>query len=220
MPYFKTSNINILLIHIPKTGGSSVEYYFSKKFGIPLNQKSLYERLSPEIIEKNKLTINSSLQHMTFQTILNNNNYFNIDFNNNINELEIITIVRNPYERIISDLFFMGRIFQHNTNEEIFVKMQIYLNSSNVNTDNHNLPQHVFIKDNTNNMIPNIKILKTETLNKEMYSLGFTDFNLVVNPNRYGKINYYDYLNNDSIKLINDFYDEDFRLFGYEKKIV
>ena len=42
MPYFKDNNINILFIHIPKTGGSSLEVYFSKKFNIPLNNKSLF----------------------------------------------------------------------------------------------------------------------------------------------------------------------------------
>jgi len=32
MPYFNNVNgYNILLIHIPKTGGSSLEHYFSKK---------------------------------------------------------------------------------------------------------------------------------------------------------------------------------------------
>ena len=42
MPYFKNDNINILFIHIPKTGGSSLENYFSSKFGIELNKKSLH----------------------------------------------------------------------------------------------------------------------------------------------------------------------------------
>lgn len=42
MPYFKNNNVNILFIHIPKTGGSSVENYFSSKFNIPLNNTSLY----------------------------------------------------------------------------------------------------------------------------------------------------------------------------------
>lgn len=42
MPYFENENINVLFIHIPKTGGTSLEHYFSSKFKIPLNNKSLY----------------------------------------------------------------------------------------------------------------------------------------------------------------------------------
>jgi hypothetical protein len=40
MPYFKNENINLLFIHIPKTGGTSVEQYFSKKYNVELNYKS------------------------------------------------------------------------------------------------------------------------------------------------------------------------------------
>ena len=32
MPYFHNNYVNLLFIHIPKTGGSSLEIYFSKKF--------------------------------------------------------------------------------------------------------------------------------------------------------------------------------------------
>jgi hypothetical protein len=51
-----------------------------------------------------------------------------------------------------------------------------------------------------------------------MHGLGYTDFNRYenVNENKHN-INYYSYLNNDSIKLINDFYDYDFILFNYPK---
>ena len=38
MPYFK--KINLLFIHIPKTGGTSIENYFYKKYDIERNVQS------------------------------------------------------------------------------------------------------------------------------------------------------------------------------------
>lgn len=100
MPYFKTNNKNVLFIHIPKTGGTSVEHYLSEKYSLPLNHKNLYG-----IIQNNEyININSSLQHLSFKEIIKNKKYFNLDLKN----LKIFTIVRNPYDRIISQLFFDG----------------------------------------------------------------------------------------------------------------
>ena len=56
-----------------------------------------------------------------------------------------------------------------------------------------------------------------------MINLGYTDFNehvkTISNINTEGK-NYYDFLNNNSIQLINEFYDYDFILFNYTKIVI
>jgi hypothetical protein len=213
MPYFRNNDVNLLFIHVPKSGGTSLERYFSSKFNIPLNEKSLYMFLDEETALKNNIIINSSLQHMTHQTICKYKTEFDIDFNN----IKIITIVRNPYERIISDLFFLSKITVNNSKEQVFYIIQTYLLSDDV--DNHNIPQHVFITDDNKELIPNIHVLRTETLTTDMHKLGYTDFNYHEHANK-EKVDYYDYLNNDSIKLINDFYDDDFRLFNYTKNPV
>jgi hypothetical protein len=212
MPYFKNKNVNILFIHIPKTGGSSLENYFSKKFNILLNDKSLYMFLDSNIKTKNNIHIHSSLQHMTLQTIIKYKFFFNINFN----KIGIITIVRNPYQRIISDLFFFSKITVNSSTEEVFDIIKTYLVS---NLDNHNIPQYMFITDNNKKLFPNIYILHTETLTTDMHKLGYNDFNVHSNTNAV-QVNYLNYLNNDSIKLINDFYDYDFVLFNYTKMTV
>jgi hypothetical protein len=109
MPYFKNNNVNILFIHIP-----SIEVYFSSKFNIPLNNKSLFNLLKPEFTEY--LTLNSSMQHLPYKVIFKNKKLFNINFNN----IKIITIVRNPYERIISDLFYLSKITINASKEEVY----------------------------------------------------------------------------------------------------
>ena len=210
MPYFKNHNVNILFIHIPKTGGSSVEVYFSKKFNILLDGKSLFMYMDEKTKLNENISINSSLQHITYNQIVKYNKVFNIDFNN----IKIITIVRNPYERFISDLFFYLKININTSKEEVFNIINEYLVSNNY--DNHNLPQHIFITNDNKELINNIHILKTENLINDMHNLGYTDFNVFEQIN-INKVNYYDYLNDKTIKIINEFYDLDFKLFNYSK---
>ena len=211
MPYFKNDNVNVLFIHIPKTSGSSIENYFSYKFNIPLNNNSLFDAVDNELQMKENMIINSSLQHITYNQIVKYSKVFNINFNN----IKIITIVRNPYERIISDLFYFLKINVNTSKEEVFDIIKEYLVSNKC--DNHNIPQHNFITDDNKELIPNIHILKTENLTSDMISLGYTDFNRFDHSNPNKNVNYYNYLNNKSIEIINDFYHFDFILFNYDK---
>jgi hypothetical protein len=208
MPYFKNNDVNILFIHIPKTGGSSLETYFSNKYNIPLNEESLY-------MMSTKLSLTSSLQHITYETIMKYKELLNIDMDG----IKIITIVRNPYERIINDLCFLNKMNINNTKEEIFDIIKQYLTSNDL--DNHNIPQYMFITNEEKEIIPNIHILHTESLTNDMHELGYCDFAEYQNVNTKLKGNYIsNYLNDDSIKLLNDFYEDDFRLFHYTKIIV
>jgi len=208
MPYFSNDMINLLFIHIPKTGGTSLEYYFSQKYNIKLNQNSLHTYDLIEFYEK--YGINLTLQHYTYNNIIEFNNILNVNFEN----LEKITIVRNPYAKIISDLFYKKLININSTKDYVYNIINKYINENN--HDNHNIPQYKFIIDNDNNLLHDIKIFKTETLNDNMIANGYTDFNININTNQH-KINYIDYLNNNSINLINNFYDKDFNYFNYNK---
>lgn len=209
MPYFKNNKINLLFIHIPKTGGSSLEKYFSVKYNIPLNKKSLN---STENIKDyyDKPEINSSLQHLTYNTIITYKDFFKIDTNN----IQIISIVRNPYNKIISDLFYLKKINITSSKEEVYDIIQTYLKQ---NYDNHSTPQYKFITYDTGQLIENIQILHTETLNDNMIKLGYKDFNIKMNMNP-DFVNYDDYLNINSINLINTIYKKDFEIFNYNIK--
>lgn len=207
MPYFHNEKVNLLLLHIPKTGGTSVQYYFRNKYGILLNKYSLYTYQKHEFFE------GISFQHQIYKNIKENQQYFNVDFNN----LEIISVVRNPYHRIISDMLFVKLINENSTREEVFDKLEneYFSNMYNSENDNHRIPQYMFLMDENYELLKNISILKTETLNKDMKQLGHTDF-----ENHYYKTtisrNYTDFLNEDSIKIINKYYKKDFHFFDYQ----
>ena len=212
MPYFfKENDLNLLLIHIPKTGGTSIETYFSKKYNIPLNTKCYYSNKDSEFFN------NISLQHHTFKSIKLNRLIFNIDFNN----LNIIAIVRNPYERLLSELFWRRKINKkpiYSTKEEVNLSIKDIFNKYKQNNDiydNHIRPQYEFILDIDDKICSEIKIFKTETLTKDMIEDGWTDFDLKLNASKVSH-NIEDLLNDESIELINDFYLKDFEIFNYE----
>jgi len=195
MPYFR--KINVLFIHIPKTGGTSIEKYFSSKYDIPLDPNSLYGTLERKYILKYNIHLSNSLQHLTMNDIYKYNKIWNIT------NPFIFTVVRNPYERMMSELFYRNQINIDSSKEYVYKQIQ---KAIKMNLDNHCIPQYKFIKKN-------VIILHTETLQEDMHKLGFVDFFFKENENSH-KLNYYDYLNHDSIQLINTYYELDFN-FGY-----
>jgi hypothetical protein len=209
MPYFKNNEVNILLIHIPKTGGTSLETYFSKKYNIELNIDSLYSFKKENAPKYFNFRI--SLQHQIYKDIFKFKDFLNVNFDN----LKIIAAVRNPYERIMSVLFYHNLITKSSTKEEVYNILNNII-SKEYAFDNHIIPQYLFLIDENNNLLKNINIIKTENLTNDMQKIGYLDFNIHIYKNTKGTLNYYDYLNKDSIKLINSYYEKDFTYFDYE----
>jgi hypothetical protein len=200
MPYYK--EIELLFIHIPKTGGTSLENYLKKTY-----KETLFSGYGNNILPEDDLQKNS-LQHQTYSTIYKYRDILEVDFNSN---LKVLTIVRDPYDRIISDLFFLVLINRNDTCETVYNIIKDYLYKDCY--DNHNIPQYKFITDSNEELIENIKIFKTETLTQDINNYGFTDY-----IGRKSNIIHSNYLNNDSIQLINIFYKKDFELFNYTFK--
>ena len=201
MPYFE--DINFLFIHIPKTGGSNIENFFFQYLNI---KPTINNILSNNI---NLKINNHSLQHMTFKEFYNFKDFFKINFNN----IKILSVVRNPYDRIISDIFYLKFASINNSTIEIENIIEKYLNSNHL-YDNHKLEQYKFLIDDNDKINNDIIILKSESLKKQMEDLGFPEFKTFCNLN-YSNKNYMKYLTNKSIKMINNYYYKDFLYFNY-----
>ena len=211
MPYYKKKNL--LFIHIPKTGGTVIEDEIKNVY-----KQTIYSGYTNNILDSpyNKF----SLQHQFYTILYKYQDKLDINFNN----IKIFSVVRNPYDRIISDLLWWKRKkkypefkINYNDTEEIynFIKNN-YLNRDDL--DNHNQPQYKFITDENLNLISNIQIFKCETLNDANDELNeFLGFNINIKRENVNK-NYSKFLNKKSVLLINDFYKKDFELFNYKLK--
>ena len=110
---------------MPKTGGTVVGGRLRNKF-----KQTLYSGPRNYILPKPYNT--TSLQHQYYTTLYKYRNLLNINFNN----IKIFTIVRNPYDRIISDLFFYSLIKKEDNSDKVF---KIIKNNYIVKMfDNHN----------------------------------------------------------------------------------
>jgi hypothetical protein len=207
MPYFR--KIKILFIHIPRTGGTTVECYFYQKDQSVRSTRSLFS--------KTGYLNGHSLQHCTYQELRSIRKRFNIHFPPPDKQLTILTIVRNPYDRLFSDLIAGNSDLSP---EMIDQTVDAFIHSEN--TDSHQRPQVEFLIDNNGAIPKNIIIMHTESLNDDMIKLGYNDFaqthreNVTSNASDREKL--ISLLSQKSIDLINLTYKRDFEMFGYTMK--
>lgn len=208
MPYYK--DLHILFIHIPKTGGSTLEKVLRQEGN---HKQTLYSgytnTLLPEPYNK------TSLQHQSYCTILDHKELCDIDFNE---QLKLLTIVRNPYHRAVSSLFHNNQIKKGTSKAEVFEELEKFIDLPPDTVDNHNVAQYKFVVDKNNKLPNKLIILKTESLDRDML-LYFK--RIACKRELVGKAsdtNYMKYLGPRSIKLINRVYKRDFELFDYPMK--
>jgi hypothetical protein len=229
MPYFPF--VDLLYIHVPKTGGSSIEEYFytkGKKYKIKRDERTLYGGFF-NTFEKKTVPNQRSLQHFTYREMLENAQLFERTLNKRNGYIKIIPArivlqtlqfkqvivsVRNPFDRCLSEMCYRKRINVTFSKEDIEKEIAVFLAEPGNGMDNHKLPQYQFILDAAGVPIQNIHIVKTETLISDMQTLGFKDFHLHENKSD-RPINYRELLTENAAKLIAEYYATDFSYFGY-----
>ena len=98
-----------MFIHIPKTAGTIIENSLREK-----TTQSLYSGKGNVLLDFPYN--NKSLQHLFYTIIYQFKDKLNVDFDN----IKIFSVVRNPYDRIISDLFWSGLIKKDFTAKQVY----------------------------------------------------------------------------------------------------
>lgn len=194
---------NLTFIHIPKTGGVTVERLFG------LQKKESLWSDSGNMGEGRSVIINGisyAPQHFTWDIIEEKIPKF---YKDSIK----FAFVRNPYTRILSEYFWLTKNKSFNPkNFDVWVKKFL----SKIDND-HKITQTKFVPKN-------IDFLgKTETLNDDLnsfikkYKLPFTHKGQVLNRTGLDKNKLIKNLTSDTIELIREVYKDDFINFNYKQ---
>ena len=205
------SKINTLFIHIPKTGGTSLVAHFQRRGKEVIN---LSNRYAPPY-------------HQTYLSIKNHLP--------NVDDYKIITVIRNPFNRLVSDLLFLKNHFLKNhpylhqyflSVDELYKpeilekKVFWYLNDcKNEDIDNHKLEQYKFIINENQELVKNILIFRTETLEKDLKEASIIDENDTLEKENVsaGLEDYTTFLTDNAKNAIMEYYKIDFYLWEHKK---
>jgi chondroitin 4-sulfotransferase 11 len=194
----------IIFFHIPKTGGSSIElafglFTFNNGYRIDNNIKAM--------------------QHFTWEE------YKNYLGQKKYDEYYKFTIIRNPYNKVISDYFWLKNIakleydnFQNKSFDEYLDYCDHLVKNNLYNLTifhDHFMPQHKFIYDNNNKLMID-KIFQFENFD---YIENFIKIIYDVNINHINKNETKNniILNDEQKNKIYNIYKNDFILLKYSK---
>lgn len=205
--------LKFIFIHIPKTSGSSLTIFLKDYIDNDLIQKDnkmgdnqgisiLCEKKTLKIIKReNRIYYKKTKKSIKHENI----KYYENLYNEKIKDYFKFTIVRNPYDRMLSYYFYALSNPVFNRNEFIeFIKNDI------------DLPQQYTYIDNTFHII-HFENLIDELKNIECFK-NIVDFNNYprLNASHNSKINYNDIYDKELKDLVFNKYKKDFELFGYE----
>ena len=204
----------LIFIHIPKTAGTSIEKtLIDYKFKIKGDLKNWYGNIN-----------NYELDHSTIKYLINNCKSYNKKYIK-------FCVVRNPYERLVSEYHFCKRYNSRFIKETKTFKKFVYYLRDNFNyvleneeknhfLISHYLPQYKFTHIENKckiDLILRYENLETDwnklckIINKDIKLLKIDKYS---SKKKYNYLDYYDYnLKNIVYKL----YKDDFLIFNYKK---
>lgn len=204
MPLYINNEQAVTFLHIPKTGGTTIESW--------LNETGKYQQVffSQKKLEDMLVTP----QHLGYRTLTELTKTLNRPFEYKF------AVVRNPFDRIVSEFFYrikLGSIQLGDNAESLFSPWVIhnlrkYKNTPDV-LDNHLRPQTYFVNDD-------VEVFKFEdgiqnVLNAVGNSIGIQE-EVEVKPKKVGEKKKVRWSPN-AIKMVLEIYEQDFDRYDYSK---
>ena len=207
-----------VFIHIPKNGGSYIsdilsKYYGFKNYYLQRPDHKIFCLGKDDSVDKHENKVHGTLMYYKTSNYLNNimkmdikkwNNYF------------IFTVIRDPYERIVSGWNYVNK---YN------IPFDNYLNI-NYNASSYNY-WHVFMSQtrhliDTNGKIKMSYICKLENLEDDLkIVLNMIGINNIIHTpfkkNSKSHNNYKTYYSDEILDKVNIIMNEDFKTFDYKK---
>ena len=209
------SQYDVIFIHIPKTAGTSIEYalQFPQFYNDGEQLKKWYGVVN-----------NYELDHSTINYLIKNCDFYN-------NSLFKFCVVRNPYERLVSEYHYCQeygsrfiksienfKTFVYDLNKKFWFVLENEENDKYHLLISHYLPQYKFthIKDECKMDM----ILRFENLEQDWKifckhmkkDIQLNKMKLYSSNKVYS---YEDYYDDDLKKIVFEMYKDDFRIFNY-----
>jgi len=205
MPYFPFHDV--LLVHIPKTGGTSIERHLvqdaEQRGKVPSHQPGpWFDSKAIQLYTDSYRGPGVSPQHQSLTTLLGG-----MCPRYRRETTAIIAVVRNPYARAVSELVWRRFVTSATPPPVVFKRLQECIRE---NRDAHMTPQWRFITDTDGRINDRVHVMRTETLTDDMHAAGYSDYQGPTGARSWEHL-----LGPQSIHLINTVYKKDFELFGY-----
>lgn len=214
-------NLKTIFIHIPKAGGTSIEYLICD---FPLHRYKLINKYNWYGNIRND-KIKYELDHSTMAFMKKNCKYFD-------NTYFSFSIIRNPYARLVSEYHYCkyqySRYIKNLDSFKDFIyeiKSKFKYIIQNKEKDHlyvsHYLPQYLFTHNYRKVSIVD-KVYKLENI-KEDWKDICKNLNIekdLVKVEKYSskhEYNYLDYYNQELKDIVYDLYKDDFIIFNYNK---
>ena len=203
-----------LFIHIPKTAGSTIDYHLRQN-NPELDRGKYFANVALKKFtnEEYRLCLSKPLQHLTYREMAK------ILPENILKDYKKFTVVRNPYDRLVSEYYFSQKYVKIYKDFEEFVRKALYLDLfTRVWLFDGHLETQTSYSINENKNFQSIDyIFKYENLNEcFQYLKSITSKNVTQHLRKsLERKKFQEYYTPELKQIVQEFYKEDFINFNY-----